>query len=73
MKLTTLHTLVGCVSSLIFYLISNTAKFVQHVPHMISASYCTVNDIRMCSIHDILPYMGHNVITVWYKMSYSHQ
>ena len=38
-----------------------TAKFVPHLYHI---SYCTVNDDHICSIHDILAYMGHNVSTV---------
>ena len=36
---------------------------------MLSTSYCRVYDNHICSINDILAYMGHNVITVWYKMS----
>ena len=40
-----------------------TAKFE---PYMLTTSYYTV---YICSTNDILAYMGHNVITVWYKMS----
>ena len=34
---------------------------------MLSTSYCMVYDNHICSITDILAYMGHNVITVRYQ------
>ena len=42
-----------------------TAKFQIY---MLSTSYC-IEYNYICSINDILAYMGHNVSTVWYKMS----